>query len=44
MPLMEVLASMILELLLDRSKLDGLFSVLHIQINGLNQTLQFIKW
>ena len=42
MSLMEVLARVILELLLDRSKLNSLFSVLHIQINGLNQTLQFI--
>lgn len=39
MSLMEVLASVILELLLDRSKLNGLFSVQQIQINGLNQTL-----
>lgn len=44
MSLMEVLARVILELLLDRSKLNSLFSVLHIQINGLNQTLQFIMW
>ena len=41
---MEALASMILGLLLDKSKPNSLFSVLHIQIDGLNQTLQFVMW